>query len=194
MAMVTLLKEGSERERLTATNYLYKRFYESLKWYFTKHLAFSMKDNATNADDLAITTLTKAFDNIAVYDQSQGAFTTWLYRIGINLMIDHVRRTKSKVRSVFQEPLQHFGDEDAIDREAVSHYLDPLQSLEKRERKEIVQAIIENELNKSEALLVRLRYMQELKYEEIAQRTGKPLGTIKGELNRLKNKFLKFAA
>ncbi len=190
MSMVALLKVGTERERAVATNYLYKRFYESLKWYFTKNLASSMKDNATNADDLAITTLTKAFDSINNYDASQGAFTTWLYRIGINLMIDHVRRR----RPVFQDIIPHLGDDDAMDVEATSHYLDPLQTLEKKERKEIIQAIIETQLSKSEALLVRLRYMQELKYEEIAQRTGRPMGTVKGELNRLKAKFLKFAA
>jgi len=192
--MIELLKKGSDRERTLATNYLYKRFYEGLKWYFLKRLSNNMKDNATNADDLSISTMTKAFENIELYEPSQGAFSTWLYRIGLNLMIDHIRRTKAKSRPLFQEQRTHSGDEEAVQVEALSHYLDPLQSLERKERKEIIVAIMETSLTKSEAYLVRLRYMQELKYEEIATRTGKPLGSIKGELNRLKHKLQNIAA
>src|SRR5574343_72023 len=74
MAMVELLKSGDERERINATNYLYKRFYKGLKWYFLTRLSNTMRDNATNPEDLAITTLTKAFDNIGNYDRSHGMF------------------------------------------------------------------------------------------------------------------------
>jgi RNA polymerase sigma-70 factor (ECF subfamily) len=42
-------------------------------------------------------------------------------------------------------------------------------------------------INPKYRLLIELRFFEELSYEEIAQRTGLPLGTVKAQLFRAKN-------
>ena len=49
------------------------------------------------AEDLTSQTFTKALENINRYDQALGSFSSWLYRIARNTIIDHYRTKKETV-------------------------------------------------------------------------------------------------
>jgi RNA polymerase sigma-70 factor (ECF subfamily) len=47
------------------------------------------------AEDLASKTFIKAWENFHQYDETKGSFSTWLYAIARNNLIDHYRKDKS---------------------------------------------------------------------------------------------------
>ncbi|PTQ75511.1 RNA polymerase sigma factor [Celeribacter persicus] len=48
--------------------------------------------NATEAEDVAQEVFLRAWSKAASYDPAKGAVSSWLYRIAVNLCIDHNRR------------------------------------------------------------------------------------------------------
>jgi len=56
----------------------------------------------------------------------------------------------------------------------------------RQQRGKILRDVIEK-INPKYRLLIELRFFEELSYEEIAQRTNLPLGTVKAQLFRAKN-------
>jgi RNA polymerase sigma-70 factor (ECF subfamily) len=193
--MAQLLKSGNDSERTEAANYLYKRFFNGLVYYFTRNMNSGF-DRSVQPHDLAILTLSRAFENISAYEPSNVQFSTWLYRIGINLLIDNARRSKTKAKH-----LSNFSSLEIVDDEGRelqfqprSTDYDPLAALVRKERHQAVVNVVESCFSESDMVFIRLRYFDELQYEEISQRLKCPLGTVKGTLNRIKRKFQKLAA
>ena len=108
-------------------------------------------------------------------------FSTWAYRICYNLVIDHVR--KNQVNS------------DSLDDEFVTqkvlleseNYVDDcgFELLEKAEIRNLVWRSVDRIPLKFRELIL-LRYLEGLKYEEIAEITDLPVGTIKNRIFKAK--------
>lgn len=110
-------------------------------------------------------------------------FSTWLYRICYNLVIDHVRRNHQAVDTLEDEDRQVYafvGTEG--DPEPAPHGLEPLIQEERRER---VWGMVQELPAKYRELLL-LRYAQGQKYEDIAEITGLPVGTVKNRIFKAK--------
>lgn len=104
-------------------------------------------------------------------------FSTWLFRIASNLLIDHWRKKKLPVISIDSEP-EEKGQRplDPPDREpAVSESYEKKELLGKLE-----QAIVQ--LPESLRELFVLRHMNDFSYEEIAAIKHLPLGTVKNRV------------
>ncbi|WP_200967736.1 sigma-70 family RNA polymerase sigma factor, partial [Insulibacter thermoxylanivorax] len=52
------------------------------------HLAYRMLGNTHEAEDIVQETFLRVYTNLNGFDPSQ-KFSTWIYRIGANLCIDH---------------------------------------------------------------------------------------------------------
>jgi len=110
-------------------------------------------------------------------------FSTWLYRICYNLVIDHVRRHQHAVDSLEDDDRQVFavvGAEE--DPEPPPHGLEPLIQ---EERRRTVWSMVHALPAKYRELLL-LRYAQGQKYEDIAEITGLPVGTVKNRIFKAK--------
>src|SRR5690606_6594448 len=59
------------------------------------HLAYRMLGNTHEAEDIVQETFLRVYTNLNGFDPSQ-KFSTWIYRIGTNLCIDHLRKRKRK--------------------------------------------------------------------------------------------------
>lgn len=107
-------------------------------------------------------------------------FSTWLFRIGGNAAIDHIRRRKSRPVSL-DLPLNEDGEVPQIDIPDTRP--DPLEDLSRvRLRQELDTAI--DRLPDDYRELISLRHYGDLPYEEIAEMKGMPLGTVKNKLFR----------
>ena len=106
-------------------------------------------------------------------------FSTWLYRIAHNAAIDHMRRN-----SVNTQSLETENADGTYQIQIESPNPSPEQDRERSEwRTEIEQVV--RRLPDAYKQLILLRHSQDLSYDEIAEVTRLPLGTVKNRLFRL---------
>ena len=106
-------------------------------------------------------------------------FSTWLFRIAHNLGIDQLRRRRLQTTPLYRT------DSDGEEIEVVVPDLDkdPLGHLENRALASELRQIIDG-LRPEYRELVLLRHFAGLSYQEIADFTKMPLGTVKNKLFR----------
>ncbi len=135
-------------------------------------LAYQMTYDSEDADDLAQEAFIRAYEAIGRF-QIGMKFYTWIYRIVVNLCINHKKR---KARSVNLEP----EDEAAIPAKPQSN---PGVILEDAELGETIRAAMD-ELPEHQKTVFTLRVFQDLSYQEIADTLEISLGTVMSRLNR----------
>jgi RNA polymerase sigma-70 factor, ECF subfamily len=123
--------------------------------------------DADEAYDIAQEVFIKAWHGIGDFRGDAQVFT-WLYRIAVNLSINHVR--KRKIRS--------FVGLDAIEILPEDRTLEPDRSVESDEMKAIIDKAVQTLPEKQKAVFI-LRYYQELSYEEIAGIMHRTVGGLK---------------
>lgn len=174
LELVARAKEGDQN----AYSKLMARYKESIFF-----MVLKMVHNRDDAEDLTMEAFGKAFNNIGNYS-ADFAFSTWLFKIATNNCIDHIRKKRLQTTSL--EQTSGNSDEGEATPIAVKdHSPDPEESLMKDQRAEKIRAAIE-QLSPKYKTLIELRYLDELAYEEIAEKLDIPLGTVKAQLFRAK--------
>ena len=166
-------KHGSEK----AYAELMARYKDSIFFMLLK-----MVNNREDAMDLTIETFGKAFENIEKY-KPEYAFSTWLFKIGVNNCIDFIRKKKLKTFSI-DETYDNDGEEVTFD--LPSNAINPEDSFIKKQKSDILHNLVTN-LPARYQRLVYLRYFEEKAYEEIAEELQLPLGTVKAQLFRARD-------
>jgi RNA polymerase sigma-70 factor (ECF subfamily) len=125
--------------------------------------------NATDAEDLAQQAFVSAFDALGSFDVEQ-RFSTWLYRIAINLAKDH---RKSKKRTERGLP-----DDEVSDAAFAGHIAPPDEPAEARQRHELLERALAMLSNEDREIIV-LKDLEELPYDEIKEIIGRPVTALK---------------
>ena len=111
----------------------------------------------------------------------QYKFTTWAYRICYNLVIDYFRANPANISSL--------DDETVSPRQMVesNNYVkdDVSERLEKDQLKAYTWQVVERIPQKYRELVL-LRYVQEMRYDEIAEITNLPVGTVRSRIFKAK--------
>ncbi len=144
------------------------------------HLVLKMVRNQEDAEDLTIEAFSKAFKNLPKFNPDF-TFSTWLFRIATNNCIDFIRKKRLSTTSIDTTFQDDGGDEmrmDIKDRD-----LNPQEVAIRDQKIALIRAIV-TRLPPKYQVLVRLRYFDELSYEEIAGEIDAPLGTVKAQLHR----------
>ncbi len=174
LELVAKAKEGDQ----VSFSKLMNRYRDSI--YF---MVLKMVHNRDDAEDLTIEAFGKAFNNISNYS-ADFAFSTWLFKIATNNSIDFIRKKRLLTTSLDQKTQT---DDGEITPVAVKdHNPDPEESMMKDQRAQKIRAAIE-QLSPKYRTLIELRYLDELSYEEIAEKLDIPLGTVKAQLFRAKD-------
>jgi len=105
-------------------------------------------------------------------------FSTWLYRIAHNAAIDHIRRNPINAQSIETE-----GADGAYQIQLESPHATPEQERLRSEWRTEIDAVVRC-LPAAYRDLILLRHSRDLCYDEIAEITGLPLGTVKNRLFR----------
>ena len=122
----------------------------------------------------------KVYNSLDRYN-SEYKFSTWIYRIAHNVAIDHLRRTTG-AHSASLHTIDSEGDElerPLADRDHIS----PEVKTELSERRETIEAAVQT-LPPAYRELILLRHAHDMSYDEIAEVTGLPLGTVKNRIFR----------
>lgn len=144
------------------------------------HMVLKMVRNVDDAEDLTIEAFAKAFKNLHKFKKDY-TFSTWLFRIATNNSIDFIRKKKLETMSLNTSYQDDSGTNITIDIKDKS--LDPQELAIKTQKIELIQLFV-TKLPAKYQRLVRLRYFNELSYEEIAKELDAPLGTVKAQLHR----------
>jgi RNA polymerase sigma-70 factor (ECF subfamily) len=145
------------------------------------HMILKMVRNVDDAEDLTIEAFAKAFKNLARFKKDY-TFSTWLFRIATNNAIDFIRKKKLDTMSLDTTYKDDDGASISIDVEDEKN-LNPQEEAIKAQKIELVRIFVDK-LPPKYQRLVKLRYFDELSYEEIAKELEAPLGTIKAQLHR----------
>lgn len=147
-------------------------------------LMLRMLGRREEAEDLAQEVFVQVFKAI---DQFRGdsKLSTWIYRIGVNLCKNHskyLQRRHANDQDEF-EPLAERAPMSSAKGTTVGDIARPDEMLVGRQIEVIVQRAIDSlDPEFKEALI--LRDVEDLSYEEIAQITGVPDGTVKSRIHR----------
>jgi RNA polymerase sigma-70 factor (ECF subfamily) len=144
------------------------------------HMVLKMVRNVDDAEDLTIESFAKAFKSLHRF-KKDFTFSTWLFRIATNNTIDHIRKKKLNTMSIDNTFTDDNGD--GISIEVEDENLNPQEETIKSQKAELIQVFVDK-LPPKYQKLVRLRYFNELSYEEIAVELEAPLGTVKAQLHR----------
>lgn len=132
--------------------------------------------NSQDALDLSQESFIKAFRKIKHFDPER-PFFPWFYKLLKNICLDHIKR-KNRAQEIPLDEVRLFKEEKKDE-----------------EMKEILWKGIES-LPFEQREVIILRYFQQLSYQEIAEITAKPVGTVMSSLyyakKRLKEKIKKF--
>ena len=179
--LVELCLEGDER----AAREIVHRFERPV---FS--LIYRMVRDRELAEDLAQETFVRTLNNLKRYDPSY-KFSSWLFKIGYNLTIDHLRKKELEVVSIQGAPDAVTPDQQAATAiTLVGRDERPDQLLESRELgSEIEEAI--GRLRPEYQTAILLRHVEGYAYDEIAQVMEVPLGTVKTYIHRARNELKK---
>jgi RNA polymerase sigma-70 factor (ECF subfamily) len=127
--------------------------------------------------DLTQEVFIKVYASLARY-RSEFKFSTWIYKIAHNAAIDHLRRHSTREQSLVNQV-----DGEQYDLPIESGRLSPEQESEKAERCAEIELVV-RQLPAAYRELIVLRHSHDLSYDEIAEVTSLPLGTVKNRLFR----------
>lgn len=146
---------------------------------------YRMVGDYETALDLTQEVFLKVYAALDRYDE-RFKFSTWLFKIASNHTIDYLRKQTHRTHSL-----------DAVEENSEIHppeLISPEPSPERqsilRERRALIEAAIA-ELPLPYRQVIVLRHVAELSYEEIAQVTGLPLGTVKNRIFRAREAIRK---
>jgi RNA polymerase sigma-70 factor (ECF subfamily) len=137
-------------------------------------LAVRMVGNREEAEELVQDSFVRAFRNLDEF-RGDARFGTWFHRIVYNACMTKVMRRK-------EDPLEAGFDEMLL-AEVAAPEEDALKRLEDAELQASLGRAI-GRLPEKQRTAVTLFYVQEMTYEEIAEVTGQPMGSVKTYLFR----------
>lgn len=164
-----------------------EKAYATLLLKYRSFVFFSVKKiirKKSDCEDIVLEVFGKAFANLHTYSSTY-TFGTWLNKIAINTSIDYLRRQKGTHLS--------FDQIKETDPESNGEHLsnpapNPEEYLILKQRTIFLQRHM-MKLKKDYQKLIDMRYFKEMSYEEIAKELDLPLGTVKTQLFRARNKL-----
>ena len=144
---------------------------------FVFNLALRLTQNPQEAEDLSQEVFVRVWKALPNF-RLEARFSTWLYRIVANLCYDRLPKLRRELNAIEINTVINMQNDDQT-RQPEHKLLSSEQSAE------LHDAI--DHLPQSYRLLITLRHLQGMSYDDIAEVTGQPLGTVKSGIYRARN-------
>ena len=138
---------------------------------------YRMLNDYDNSLDVTQEVFIKVYNSLERYSCDY-KFSTWLYRIAHNAAIDHLRRNSMNSLSLETETA-----DGTYQLQIESPNPTPEQDRERSEWRSEIESVVK-QLPAAYRDLILLRHARDLSYDEIAEITNLPLGTVKNRLFR----------
>ena len=166
--LMSLFQAGDENAYIVLVN----RYKDKLINFIYHYL----KDSES-AEDVVQETMIKLYQKKHYYKEI-AKFSTWLYTIAKNLANTELRKRKNRKTTL----LSQFSNDDKT-YEIPSDDLEIGQQVQTDVVNEIIKDAV-NQLSEKFKIVIILRDIQEISYEEISGIIGVPIGTVKSRINR----------
>lgn len=136
--------------------------------------------NSADADDITSITFMKMNENLNQYDSSKAAFSTWLFRIASNTIIDQTRRSENSHETEWDE----FFDPVAPEYEEPE-----AQTLKNEGNQELLTAL--GTLPERDRRIIEMKFFSELDAHTIAEVLNMSESNVRVTLHRALAKLKK---
>jgi len=133
---------------------------------FVYNLALRVLHDPLDAEEAAQEAFLRVWRSLGSF-RGKAQFRTWLYTVVTRVCYDRLPQLKREFQAMDEQEVD-LPDSDNL----------PEERLMSGELRQTLQSAID-ELPQHYKLLITLRHLQEMSYDEIAEVTGQPLGTVK---------------
>jgi RNA polymerase sigma factor (sigma-70 family) len=144
-------------------------------WRKVFNVAYKFVGKHDEAEDLTQDIFLKIFRALGTFDR-RANFQTWIISISRNLCIDHYRSVRKERQTIAREV-------DTGELQPASTERGPYHAAEHQDLRGLLRQALQT-LPTTLRTAVVLRDLQELSYQEIADRLALPEGTVKSRINR----------
>lgn len=151
--------------------FFYKKYYPKLIYYTSK-----MCGDTQKAEDVTTDSFMTAFEKIDKYEKEKAQFSTWLFTIARNIMLQDIknRKTVSIDTELDQEGTTF---KDFIPDDAGDYHLHELT-----EKKADIMMEQISKLKEPYRRVIEMREIKKMAYKDIADELGKNLSTVKSQI------------
>jgi RNA polymerase sigma factor (sigma-70 family) len=135
-----------------------------------------MTKNPQDAQDFVQEAFIKVYHQLGKYD-GKGSFSSWIQRVAINHCLDQFRKKS------FQMTVE-------LSEEKLENPSHPEVIFLKKERSRQLERLVAA-LPEDERMIILLRYVNELSYDEMSELLETPVSTVRNKLHRAKLKMRK---
>ena len=132
-------------------------------------------NNSDDAAELTQDTFVKVIENITAF-RGKSSFYTWLFRVAVNETINFCRRR-------FKVPVQSLDSGLSLTAPTESPENDPARLAQQKEVIQLLTAAI-GRLDEDHRVVLVLRDIEQMSYDQIAEVLQLELGTVKSRLSR----------
>ncbi len=150
------------------------------------NLCLRMTGHPEDAQDLAQEAFIKAWRGLRFY-KFESSFSTWLYRLASNVCIDFLRQQKRRAADSLTVTGEDGGDTELEIPDSAPM---PEQQVTAREEQAQIAAAL-RQLDEEFRLVLTLRVVEDLSYEEIGAVMDLKPGTVKSRIARARTKLKK---
>jgi RNA polymerase sigma-70 factor (ECF subfamily) len=155
----SLIRRAKQHDQVALTQ-LYEENFDRIYRYIVLKIG-----DRTEAEDMTQQVFLNAIQSISSYNWKGMPFSSWLYRIAHNQVVDHLRKKSRRVLVPLDESLPTTAD-------------DPRRTAEQKiEIEEIVAAT--KDLTRAQQEVISLRFGGELSLAEVARAMGRSEGAVK---------------
>ena len=152
--------------------FFYKKYYPKLI-YFTSQMC---KD-PQKAEDISTDSFLIAFEKIEKYEKEKSQFSTWLFTIARNLMLQDMKTSKKTMSLDVEIDEEGTTMKDFLQEEESDEFLHDIIT----KKSEILKDHI-IKLKEPYRSVIEMREIQKMAYKDIADKLGRNLSTIKSQI------------
>jgi RNA polymerase sigma-70 factor, ECF subfamily len=152
--------------------FYYKKYYPKLIYYTTK-----MCRDQQRAEDVTIESFLTAFNKIDKYEKEKSQFSTWLFTIARNIMLQEMKNEKKNI-SIDVE----FDEEGTTMKDFIQEQYD---FSNEKEAALVKAEIMLNQIQKLKEpyrTVIEMREIKKMSYQDIADELGICLSTLKSRI------------
>ena len=167
-----LFKERTGKE----FSFFYQKYYPKLL-YYTSKMCQSARLDPAQAVDVTTDSFLIAFEKIDKYEKEKSQFSTWLFTIAKNLMLQEIKTDQKTLSMDVEVDEEGTTMKDFLQEEESEQHIQDLIQM----KAEIMLKRI-SELKEPYKQVIEMREIQKMAYKDIADKLGKNLSTIKSQI------------
>jgi len=162
-------------------SFFYTKYYPKLIYYTAK-----MCNDQQKAEDISTDSFLIAFEKIDKYEKEKSQFSTWLFTIAKNLMLQDIKNSKKTMSLDIEIDEEGTTMKDFIQEEESKEYLHELSN----KKADIMKRQIAT-LKEPYRKVIEMREIKKMQYKDIADELDLNLSTVKSQIRNGRSILIK---